>query len=691
MKTQLRSGQATVGRETCFRGIMLLLALAAMLLVPSVAKGAGFVTIPLRARDLAYSSLTGMLYASVPGDAMKYANSLAVIDPRTGSIVTSIPVGTDPSKLAISDDSRYLYVVYDRTSIKRFDLSTQRSDRSFRVTIGSPFDIPDIKVMPGQPDTVAVFLSGIQAIAVIDKGIARPRISNDTFGNVLAFNSDRTLWASTTIVTPNQVWKYTIDSSGISRVGSLPVFYFSPFDRAIQFNNGTIYATTGLVYNLAESGYNGIFNTDNREGSALAIDGNDGRIYFLVLDREEARVQSFDLTTFRQIGAFKASYFGGIGRQFSTNVMTLCGKAGLAFASRETNTVTILSLSAIAPLAPYVRPNPIALNNSPRIIPLPSNHIIYDAGRRVMYADVQGTAGDIGNSVMTLDPFKGSVGESTWVGSEPGKMALSDNGDWLYVGIDAASSLRRVYLPFKHAESRFRLRTYDPVVNPTGFTTAEDIAGLPLSPDSILVGLAAIANNLDVGSDGVRVYDNGVERPLSVPREFSGGARFSQLSEDGVTAYAIEPTENSHAFITMNISQNGVQISSKVFGVAGGRQLKCQSGLCFTEGGLIVDAHASNLIGQFAFDFGNINFASPNQVAPNVANGVVYFVGTNIFTSQTVVSSYSLNTRALIKSLAVPGATGVATDLIIWGGNQLAFNTPTKIVLLPTALLAAPN
>jgi hypothetical protein len=268
-------------------------------------------------------------------------------------------------------------------------------------------------------------------------------------------------------------------------------------------------------------------------------------------------------------------------------------------------------------------------------------------------------------------------------------MALSTDGTWLYAGIDTASSIRRVHLPTQTPEASFRLRATDMSLNPTGFTRAEDIAGLPGSPGSILVGLAAIPNDLDVGSDGVRVYDDGIQRPLSVPGEFVGGARFSQLSEDGVTVYAIEPSDNSHGFFTMRINQSGVQTMSEVFGVAGGRHLKCQGGLCFTEGGLIIDAKTSSLIGHFAFDFNNVNFAAPNQVAPDVANGVVYFVGTSFYDNEVSVSAYSLNSHALIKSFEVPGVKGVVKDLIIWGGNQLAFNTPTQIVLLPTALLEA--
>jgi hypothetical protein len=69
-------------------------------------------------------------------------------------------------------------------------------------------------------------------------------------------------------------------------------------------------------------------------------------------------------------------------------------------------------------------------------------------------------------------------------------------------------------------------------------------------------------------------------------------------------------------------------------------------------------------------------------------DGVVYFAGTSFFNDQVVVSVYNLSTRQLIRTYTVPGVSGFVNDLFIWGGNQLALNTPTQLVLLPTTLLA---
>ena len=69
--------------------------------------------IPLRTNDLVYSSLTGKLYASVPGSAGSTGNSIASIDPATGVVSSSTFIGSEPNQLTLSDDGHSLYVWLD--------------------------------------------------------------------------------------------------------------------------------------------------------------------------------------------------------------------------------------------------------------------------------------------------------------------------------------------------------------------------------------------------------------------------------------------------------------------------------------------------------------------------------------------------------------------------------------------------
>ena len=81
--------------------------------------------INLTTNDLVYSSTTGKIYASIPSSAGSSGNSIAAIDPATGLISSTTFIGSEPNKLALSDDGHSLYVSLDGTfAIRRFDALT---------------------------------------------------------------------------------------------------------------------------------------------------------------------------------------------------------------------------------------------------------------------------------------------------------------------------------------------------------------------------------------------------------------------------------------------------------------------------------------------------------------------------------------------------------------------------------------
>ena len=87
-----------------------LLVFASALVLASVrSAGAQAIRIvPIAADDLAFSALTGRLYTSVAA-----TGSITEIDPATGTIGVSIPVGSPPGRVVISDTGEYLCVALD--------------------------------------------------------------------------------------------------------------------------------------------------------------------------------------------------------------------------------------------------------------------------------------------------------------------------------------------------------------------------------------------------------------------------------------------------------------------------------------------------------------------------------------------------------------------------------------------------
>src|ERR1041385_7385322 len=76
-----------------------------------------------------------------------------------------------------------------------------------------------------------------------------------------------------------------------------------------------------------------------------------------------------------------------------------------------------------APLSPFDGPTEFI-----RRIPLTTNDLVYNTSTGKLYVTIPSSAGSSGNSIAAIDPTTGIVGTPTFVGSEPNKLALSDDG-----------------------------------------------------------------------------------------------------------------------------------------------------------------------------------------------------------------------------------------------------------------------
>jgi hypothetical protein len=91
-----------------------------------------------------------------------------------------------------------------------------------------------------------------------------------------------------------------------------------------------------------------------------------------------------------------------------------------------------------------------------RQLTLTTKDLIYDRFARRIYTSIPGIAPS-GNSIIPLDPFTATLGQPISVGSEPGKLAISDNGQFLYVALDGAAGIRRLDLASQTPGPQFSL------------------------------------------------------------------------------------------------------------------------------------------------------------------------------------------------------------------------------------------
>lgn len=146
-----------------------------------------------------------------------------------------------------------------------------------------------------------------------------------------------------------------------------------------------------------------------------------------------------------------------------------------------------------------------------RRLQLPTKDITYDPRTQTMYASVPGSAGVGGNSITPINPATGVLGTPVFVGSEPGKLALSDDGQYLYVALEGAGAVRRLDVATQTPGQQFALGTGQF----GGQFFVEDMEVLPGNPEAVAVSRRNTSSS--PRHEGVAVYDNGVRRSVTTP------------------------------------------------------------------------------------------------------------------------------------------------------------------------------
>lgn len=117
----------------------------------------------LPANDLVWDPFAQLIYASMPSSYGANGNSVAVINPSTGAVTGYHFAGSEPTKLALSATSNYLYVgLNGNGSVQRLDLPGFTKD--IEVSLGTdgnsgPYIAGDLKVSPSDAHTYAVALN----------------------------------------------------------------------------------------------------------------------------------------------------------------------------------------------------------------------------------------------------------------------------------------------------------------------------------------------------------------------------------------------------------------------------------------------------------------------------------------------------------------------------------------------------
>jgi hypothetical protein len=287
--------------------------------------------------------------------------------------------------------------------------------------------------------------------------------------------------------------------------------------------------------------------------------------------------------------------------------------------------------------------------------------IVYDAAHQVIYLSVSGASPTAGNSISVLNLASASIAGSTLVGSNPDVLAISDDDQYLYAGIDGAASVERFILPSLTPDIAIPLgqnAAFGPYY-------ALDLQVAPGSPHTTAVTLGS-SNAPQSAQGGVVIFDDAVARPTTVPGFSASGHLFDsiQWGVDGTALYASNTETTGFDFYTMSVNSSGATFDNDYplsFSNHGARiHFDRGNGLVYSDTGQTINPLTGNPLQQFFTD---------GPMVPDSTINRAFYVDFN-----GDVMAYNQATFSELSSFTVPYIE-FPLRMIRWGTNGIAFNT----------------
>ena len=282
------------------------------------------------------------------------------------------------------------------------------------------------------------------------------------------------------------------------------------------------------------------------------------------------------------------------------------------------------------------------------VLGLPTNDLLLDSTRNLLYASVPSTAGiGVGNTITRISLGSQSILDSTFVGSEPGVMTLASDASQLYVSLTGS----------------YMIRAFNPSTLTAGPQTPVadnymigDLASVPTQAGTFVGSLLRAGSPKYVGIgvwhfDGTNFTTNG---PVGI------GAINLAYSSDPSTFYAT----------------SGGTLAKVTLGP--GDSLTAQYGPPLGSTDPAIALGGNQLVSAPGRTTDTTTFAAAGLYAGGPWSGVAVdaFLNKVFLISGQHLSVFDMSTFVKIDSLTIPdvGSAG-SYDLIRFGTNGLAFRT----------------
>jgi DNA-binding beta-propeller fold protein YncE len=237
-----------------------------------------------------------------------------------------------------------------------------------------------------------------------------------------------------------------------------------------------------------------------------------------------------------------------------------------------------------------------------------------------VYASVGASDLNYPNSLVAISA-EGAVEWSVFVGSDPGHVAVADDGTAVYVSLDGAGAVREVDPATGAATNQFAVG----IDSFMGTMYATDLLVLPGQARSV-----ALVPRAGAYSQGVYVFDDGVRRGGLTPEDswatHATGVNYGSDPDVIVAAsdsmlYGYVNSSSSLDFEAIAVSATGLEITALNGSLFGGSDIAYSSGKVFSTSGAVLDPSGPSLLGTLP-----LGEVWEGPVLPSPAGDYAYFL-----------------------------------------------------------------
>jgi hypothetical protein len=282
------------------------------------------ITVPKRA---VWDQIHRKLYVSIASTDPAHPDTIAVVDPVSGSAVQFVSATTNPSLLSLSSDSGYLWAGLDgKGTVARYALPSVTPDISFALPVdwlGNAQNAVSLEAAPINSHAVAIVPASVQSggngngVYIYDDATPRPvhaaGYNGKTLGTPLSWvqwgKDDTTIYGSS-----GPLSTLSVNASGVSLVSSIAAYDEPGIGGQFDRSNGLLYNGSG-AWDPVQGTLAGAFNTGG--GPGCTPDPSLGRYYCVTAvpiggsDVYGFYLEVFDLKTYGRIGEVLLGYSAG--------------------------------------------------------------------------------------------------------------------------------------------------------------------------------------------------------------------------------------------------------------------------------------------------------------------------------------------------------------------------------------------